>query len=238
MTPVMNTLHKLSSRLCVLFICLVICFTSNAQAQKEYTSISKNINPEAQGLYHDLSPQGDSLYLKAESIFYKVTFLNSLDRKVYNFNPPVLEAKIPLHDIIVGDYTVLIYKKDRIIVFHISRLLEIDKPSEVITTKDFQVNNEINIETPDITKINSNIGPVAEVNMNQIKINESPVLGIKELKKLKVDIRKNRLNLNVQELLADTGSKPYNLSSMDRNNVQSREDYRRNNLRPNGKPYY
>lgn len=201
-------------------------------AQKEYTTISKNINSEAQSLYHDLSPKGDSLYLGAESIFYKVTFLNSLDRKVYTFNPPVLKAKIPLHDIIVGDYTVMVYKKDRIIVFHISRLLEIAKPSEILKSNDVIIGSDITkINLPVIKKVKTRERAISKVASNEIKYEFDFKLSMAELKNSVSDT-----NIN-GEVLADNSPLPYNITSMNRKNMQSREDYRRENLRPNGKSY-
>lgn len=205
----------------------------NSHAQKQYTTISKNINPEAQNLYHDLSPQGDSLYLKAESIFYKVTFLNSLDRKVYTFNPPVLETKIPLNDIVVGDYTILVYKKDRIIAFHITRLLEIEKPSEMIVTKDISMSQDISFVKPILKKIVPRESGFSKIVHNEIRMDDTFELGMSDLK---VAVNDDTLNINAANSLGENRS--YNLSSMDRTNMQSREEYRRNNVRPNGKPYY
>jgi len=204
-----------------------------SHAQKQYTTISRNINPEAQNLYHDLSPQGDTLYLKAESIFYKVTFLNSLDRKVYTFNPPVLAAKIPLHEIIVGDYTILVYKKDRIIAFHITRLLEIEKPFEMIVSNDISVIEEMPFVKPILNKIIPRESGLSKIVHNEIKIDDTFELGMADLK---VAVNDDTLNLERSSLSGETS--PYNLSSLDRTNMQSREDYRRNNVRPNGKPYY
>lgn len=206
--------------------------TNIAQAQKQFTTISKNINPEAASLYHDLSPQGDSLYLKSESIFYKVTFLNSLDRKVYNFNPPVLEGKISLHDIIVGDYTVLVYKKDRIIVFHISRLLEINIPTEMIASKSISVSQNLPIISPMISQVKVKERARSKRISNGFTIDENFEVGLKELKVSVNDEKFNKLpTINASKLIA------YNLTNSDRKNMQSREDYRKNNLRPNGKPY-
>ena len=232
MTPVMNLLNKHTSKFRVSVIVLILTITTTSFAQNQYTSILKNINPEAQNLYHDLSPQGDTLYLKAESIFYKVKFLNSLDRKVFTFNPPVLEGKIPLHDIIVGDYTVLVYKKDRIIVFHISRLEEIEKPSELIASKDVSIRQEIAIEKPVLAKLNLKEKSVPRPVVNEIMINEKFELSMEELK-----VAVNDDNLKIKESDLHIKARAYNLSSLDRRNMQSREEYRRNNLRPNGKPY-
>jgi hypothetical protein len=234
MTPVMNLLNKSTAKfdVSVIVLILMMMITDRSHAQKQYTSILKNINPEAQNLYHDVSPKGDTLYLKAASIFYKVTFLNSLDRKVYTFNPPVLEGKIPLHDIIVGDYTVLVYKKDRIIVFHISRLEEIEKPSEMIASNDVFFSQEIAIVKPVHTKVQPKEKPAPKPVMNEIKIDDTLELSIEELK---VAVTDDYLNIN--ESMLQTKTRAYNLSSLYRTNMQSREEYRRNNLRPNGKPY-
>jgi hypothetical protein len=206
--------------------------TNKASAQEEYTTITKNINPEGQSLYHDLSPQGDSLYLKSESIFYKVTFLNSLDRKVYTFNPPVLEGKISLHDIIIGDYTVLVYKKDRIIVFHISRLKEIQTPFEMIASKNISINQENSIVKTVLPKVNVKEEYASKGRMNEIKMDENFELSMAELK---VAINDDNLNIGKSQLSREMTS--YNLSSLDRSNMETREEFRKNNLRPNGRPY-
>lgn len=230
MTPVMNLFYKTSARfhLSIILVILMTVISHSAQAQKEYTTISKNINPEAESLYHDLSPQGDSLYLKSESIFYKVTFLNSLDRKVYPFNPPVLEAKIPLHDIIVGDYTVLVYKKDRIIVFHITRVLEIEKPNEMIASSNL---NTIGVESI-LQKVDFKEKPQSKIVANEIKFDAEIKSEFKELKLAANDDNFSSTQNNINRKM-----QAYNITSMDRSNMQSREEYRRNNLRPNGKPY-
>ena len=230
----MNLFKTTTARLylSVIFLIVMTLITQKSQAQKEYTTISKNINPEAQELYHDLSPQGDSLYLKSESIFYKVTFLNSLDRKVYAFNPPVLEGKIPLHDIIVGDYTVLVYKKDRIIVFHITRVLEIEKPSDIIIKNDKLINHDIVGIESNLKKVELKGKAHSEVVANIIKFDDEMRAEIKEIKIAAIDDSFSSDQSNMSRKMQS-----YNITSVDRTNMQSREEYRRNNLRPNGKPY-
>lgn len=234
MTPVMNLVNKNTAKLylSVIVLILMTLISNMAHAQKEYTTISRNINPEAQNLYHELSPQGDSLYLKSESFFYKVTFLNSLDRKVYTFNPPVFEAKISLHDIIIGDYSVLVYKKDRIIVFHISRLLEIEKPSELIASKEISISQDMSITKPIVPKVNLKVKASSKFASNEIKMDDTFELSMEEMK---VAINDDNLNIDQSDLMGE--QRPYNLSNSDRTNMQSREDYRKNNLRPNGKSY-
>ncbi|MGJ8594175.1 MAG: hypothetical protein ACSHXF_16620 [Aquaticitalea sp.] len=231
----MNLLNKNTAKFyaSLFFLIVMTVISQRSQAQKQYTTISKNINPEAQNLYHDLSPQGDSLYLKAESIFYKVTFLNSLDRKVYTFNPPVVETSISLQDIIVGDYTVLVYKKDRIIVFHISRLLEIEPPIQLIASKEMSVSQEASIVSPVITKVNLKEKSASKVVTHEIKLEDNFELALEDLK---VAVNDDKLKIDKSDVLSHP--RPYNLSSPDRSNMESREAYRRNNLRPNGKPYY
>src|SRR5690606_5701396 len=203
------------------YLAIAICFFClKASAQKEYTTILKNINPEAQNLYHDLSPQGDTLYLGAESIFYKVTFLNSLDRKVYTFNPPVLTAKMPLHDIIVGDYTVLVYKKDRIIVFHIKRILEIEAPTDMVPSELRPLEESLIAKTIPDNEIYLN------GMMDAILHTDEMILAMKEA------------TIDIEASHKHDGMKAYGLSSLNREGMQSRAEYRLNNLRPNGKPYY
>jgi hypothetical protein len=69
--------------------------------------------------------------------------------------------------------------------------------------------------------------------LNEIKMDEKFEFGMDELK---VAVNDNKMNIGKSNMVGDT--RPYNLSSSDRKNMQSREDYRRNNLRPNGKPYF
>lgn len=222
-TQVMNLSNKITAKfyISVLLLIMVTVLANKANAQKQYTTILKNFNPEAQNLYHELSPQGDTLYLQAESIFYKVTFLNSLDKKVYRFNPPLLEAKISLHDIIVGDYTVLVYKKDRIIVFHIKRLLEIEVPDAMAPEAEIYANNNMNFDgvaTIGVPTENIQLAENVDVLSESIQLASNETVSA-ETSEFKVELR------------------GYNLSSMNRSGMQTREDYRRNNLRPNGKPY-
>lgn len=220
----MNLLNKITVKFYISVIILVAMtmIATRANAQKQYTTILKNFNPEAQNLYHELSPQGDTLFLKAESIFYKVTFLNSLDKKVYKFNPPLLEANIPLHDIIVGDYTVLVYKKDRIIVFHIKRLVEIEMPETRVPEMEIYAG------------IESGFGSVALANAPEQKNNQLIE---------NIDVLSESIQLASQENVGEglpelnMARRAYDLSSLDRTGMQTREEYRRSNLRPNGKPY-
>lgn len=205
---------------------MFVLLSTKIHAQKEYTTISKNINPDARGLYHDLSPQGDSLYLKYEDIFYKVTFLNNLDRQVYKYNPPVKDARISLHDIIVGDYTVLVYGKDRIIVFHISRLLEIEIPEELVAIKEMPL---AQLPTSNLNQIKTSLNEIA---MNQIKLES-----FKDFETDQTNVAINDDNLDVGEPTFINNIKDYNLSDVNREGMQTREEYRRNNVRPNGKPY-
>lgn len=225
----MNLLNKKTAKFYVSVIVLIVMtfLTNNIHAQTEYTTISKNINPDASALYHDLSPQGDSLYLKYESIFYKVTFLNSLDKKVYKYNPPVKEAKISLHDIIVGDYTVLVYGRDRIIVFHISRLLEIDKPENLVAIK------ELPLAALPVNSTNPESNSLENMAMNQINTDN-----ILDFENVEMKLAINDDNVSVGEPNFTNTIKAYNLTEMNRAGMQTRDDYRRNNLRPNGKPYF
>ncbi|MEO6346557.1 MAG: hypothetical protein ABIO60_01485 [Aquaticitalea sp.] len=225
----MNLVNKNTAKIHIFVIFLVVLtlLTNKVHAQKEYTTISKNINPDARALYHDLSANGDSLYLKYESIFYKVTFLNSLDRKVYKYNPPAKEAKISLHELIVGDYTVLIYGKDRIIVFHISRLLEIENLKELVVIKERPL---AQLMTAEISKIKTSLN---EITMNQIA-NDN----IMDYETDELNVALNDDNLNAVQPIYRNTIKFYNLSDVYREGMQTREDYRRNNLRPNGKLYH
>lgn len=201
-------------------------FGSNVSAQETYTTIRKNVNPLAYNLNHDLSSTQDSLLLENKFLFKRVRFISDQAEKVFDFKPAVKKAKIPLDELPLGNYTVMFYQADKIIVFQIDRILPFDithgLESDAIALNDDEVLSE------DINALNS-------ADFNRVEIDE--VKGLKmEYDTVSFDVAANDPDLDLENDM-DHYMKGYNISDIGRDNVQTRADYRRNNLRPNGKPY-
>ncbi len=280
MTPIMNKLTniELKVRTRHLLIIFLIFVSANALAQHTFTTIKKNFNPDAKNLFHDLSANGDSLIVKSEFLFTKIGFLNNGNRKIVDFHPPVFEAKIPVSQFPIGDYTVLVYETDRITVFKISRLMEFDDVE--LLNSDLAMNKE-HILQPDVAHesiehVGSDLKR-AGLNMveNTIAANNvddsdfvasgddegsSAILNKRILNRPKAKnsfTNSENTNLKVAESIAGKDGvasasknildssvainngvpKSYNISDLKRDYVQTREAYRKENLRPNGKPY-
>ncbi|WCO00816.1 hypothetical protein [Psychroserpens ponticola] len=206
-------------------VLFALFFSSNLSAQETYTTIRKNVNPLAFNLNHDLSSTQDSLLLENKFLFKRVRFISDKAEKVFDFKPAVKSAKVPLDELPLGKYTVMFYQADKIIVFQIERILPFDPlrgiESEVVAL------NEPEFLTDDV---------------NEVTLNDSELLS-DEFDG--VDLEYDTTNLNIATNGKDLEyeaeemyyKKSYNLSDADRDHVQTRAEYRRNNLRPNGKPY-
>ena len=103
-----------------IFLLLMSC---GVYAQKTYTTIKKNVNLTASNFTHQLTTTQDSLVLESDVPFNKVRFLNGNYKKSIEFSGGVYKSKIPLNDLPLGQYTVLFYDVNKIIVFRLARLL-------------------------------------------------------------------------------------------------------------------
>ena len=266
-----------------LLICLIcLAFTTMSFGQNPvYSTIAKNVNPDAKSLRHDLNASGDTLILKSDYMLYKVEFIGNYDLKVFEVKGSKKETKIDLSSVPVGEYTIAafqiersddIYQYQKTIIFRVSRLLPIDRLKEdfeeVIVDNDeveeeTQIASTIN-ESEDLsseelndvadkeakpailrkkrtpkprpekkTRVASNtektktIRPKKERVVREKKIVER----VKPVKKERFVTRKSRDT--------ETEYKSYNLTNGrgGRYAVQSRAEYRENNVRPNGEPY-
>jgi hypothetical protein len=186
-------------------------------AQEEtYTTIRKNINPLAFDLDHNLSNTQDSLLLENKLLFKKVRFLNKTTEKVFDFKPAVKSAKISLDELPLGKYIVMFYQADKIIVFQIDRLLPFDYVSDYDTDIAMNDLSDVDLDTD---------------------------IAMADIKDSNLDFDTASLSLATNgdkedfETFEGTISMTYNLSEPNRTKVQSRSQYRRTHLRPNGKPY-
>lgn len=211
-----------------LFVIVIFLLISNSKAfaqEETYTTIRKNVNPLAYELNHDLSDQQDSLLLENKYLFKKVRFVNKTTEKVFDFKPAVKSAKISLEELPLGKYTVMFYQADKIIVFQLDRLLPFDYTSPL----------ESDIAIADLEDT-----ALASLD-NAILVDDNDVASIStdfdlELDNLSSTLANNNSDKDY-EAFEEKVSLSYNLTEKDRSKVQSRAEYRRTNLRPNGKPY-
>ncbi len=203
---------------CVRLLLMSLFIIGNsAFAQDEiYTILHKNINRLAYDLNHELSASQDSLVLNNKHLFHRVRFLNTTTEKIFSFSPRVKQASVSLRDLPLGSYTVMFYQEDKIIVFQIERLLPYKEPPN-FRTKITAIPVEDSGVNDDIASVDSGIDVIAN-GLSSDRVQRT---------------RKNDKNYK----LRDGGYFSYNLTISDRLVVQSRAEYRRTHLRPNGKPY-
>jgi len=167
-------------------------------------------------LNHNLSDSQDSLLLENKHLFKKVRFINKTTEKVFDFKPAVKRAKISLAELPLGKYTVMFYQADKIIVFQIDRKLPFDYiPSEdtAVAVNDLE---DVDLDSD-----------VASTDVKEIDL---------ELDRVNTSLAKNNSDKDFVAF-EEKVSLTYNLSEPDRSKVQTRAEYRRTHLRPNGKPY-
>ncbi|MEM5565379.1 hypothetical protein WNY78_09695 [Psychroserpens sp. AS72] len=204
------------TRLCVIVIFLLMS-NSNAFAQEEiFTSIRKNINPLAYELDHNLSENQDSLLLESKYLFKKVRFISKTTEKVFDFKPAVKSAKITLEELPLGKYTVMFYQADKIIVFQVDRLLPFDYVSPLESDMAVAALADVVLEDDDIASITTDFDSEMDSAAASVA---------------------NKNTDKEYEAFEEKVNMSYNLSEKDRSKVQTRAEYRRTNLRPNGKPY-
>ena len=213
-----------------------------------YSTIAKNVNPDGLSLHHDLNPAGDTLHLKSEYNLYKVEFMGNKDSKVFMIEGAKNEAFIPLASVPVGEYTIAgfqiersddIHQYQKTIIFRVSRLLPIPTPieEEVVVA---EINPDIIEDIPVIEEETKLVNAETPEPSKNKKEKTQPKPRSRENKLVrKSRVRKSRTVETKEPKLDTTEYKTYNLSTLrgGRYVVQSRAEYRSQNLRPNGKPY-
>lgn len=208
-------------------VLFALFFNSSLSAQETYTTIRKNVNPLAYDLSHELSNTQDSLLLENKFLFKRVRFISDQAEKVFDFKPAVKSAKIPLDELPLGDYTVMFYQADKIIVFQIERLLPFN-PLSGIESDAIAMNDDVEILSED---------DIAITDAVSLSNDTSDIDGVElDYETTNLNVATKGADLNLENEM-EYFTKAYNISDPNRDNVQTRADYRRNNLRPNGKPY-
>lgn len=117
-----------------------------------YSKILRNVNPDAEKLYHDLNASKDSLELRHdEEKILRVQFLSHKgnDKKKYDYGKS--KVSVPLSNLGVGRYTVAIYiGNGQVIVHGLVRLLpiptkDIRKDAEDLRIAKLKTSEKINV---------------------------------------------------------------------------------------------
>lgn len=108
----------------LLFAALFV-LTFSVTAQEKFTLIHKNKNSSALGLKHDLNKVGDTILMTSDKSILRVSFLSHAQKETVMVDLDNKSAKIPLHHLAKGRYTIAVYREDMIIAFDIVRQKEI-----------------------------------------------------------------------------------------------------------------
>ena len=242
-------------------------FNSSYSQDIVYSAIFKNVNKTAESLTHYLNTSGDTLYLKSTFDLNRIEVIGDVGLREYAINDVTKDIRIPLNDLPLGDYTfavvhtegrddTYIYRKTS--VFKISRLLPIDSGlHRGLNTLDS--NNNLAVSNIPILDLSENkiikhfpkpVGLAQNADSKALQLDSKSLtvlsfdgtdamssMETKELLDAK-HLRTKKID-NILERSKPTYSKAYNLTDIryGNHNIQSRADYRRNNLRPNGRPY-
>ncbi|MFL0352257.1 hypothetical protein [Xanthomarina sp. GH4-25] len=254
-----------------IFMFLVVAFFNTSYSQEVvYSAIFKNVNKTAKSLNHYLNKSGDTLFLKSTFTLNKIEIIGDSGLKNFPVHDSTKELRIPLNDLPLGDYTIVvmhtegrddttIYRKS--IIFKVSRLVPIDfgmKNGMNQLQSNYNLaggqipildlsENKIIKDFPKPVGLASNLDEKEEINVDSNKLaSRETEKSIGSLSLINIDAsgKKNPLRGNIiSKSIKKHGNtieyKPYNLTDMRQGQyvIQSREDYRRNNLRPNGRRY-
>jgi len=194
----------------------LILFVLSFNLYTQESVLIPNTNVDAIELNHNLNRANDSLLLSSEFTIFKVEIFNSNFSKHFEISGTSVE--IPLQDIPLGRHSIAVFVNRKIIMLTLLR----DKPYALPKKK------PITIET-DSTESDT-------IRYKNI-INRKHIVYIEDVVNITYDtIRiksKNDIKFTTKEI-------PYDIST--KNNdfrviKQTREDFRKHNLRPNGLPF-
>ncbi|WP_158635201.1 hypothetical protein, partial [Formosa maritima] len=206
-----------------------------------YSAIFKNVNKTAKSLNHYLNTSGDTLFLKSTFNLNKIEVIGAFGLKEYAVNDSLKNIIIPLNDLPLGDYTIAVvhteghddtYVYRKTIIFKISRLLPIDLGMNDLASN--YSNSEIQIPILDLSenKIIKELPEPLDLASN-LEISGTTLISNSETL--------GSINVSENDIIKEKPLKlkVYNLTDIRyrNHNIQSRANYRRNNLRPNGKRY-
>lgn len=229
----------------VVLVFLFFAVYSSLYAQLDYSvrnELERNVNVLASGLKQDLSVSKDSLVLENDKLFSKIKFFNDSFEKTFYFKPALKKGKIALEELPLGNYTVMFYQVDKIIVFRVNRKSKFNNTIESVSNKplsDIAIKSDADYKQSVNPSLEMDVAETSDdiilIDDNSQKKNRS-----RRKNKLDFDYRKKRALAKAKQkqlLLTEEGMYPYDLTNTKRDHVQTREEYRRTHLRPNGKPY-
>ncbi|MCX7550572.1 hypothetical protein [Xanthomarina sp. F2636L] len=154
----------------------------------------------------------DDTYIYRKTIVFKISRLLPIDSNLMKGINPLRSN----NDLAIGNIPILDLSENKIIK-------DFPKPIGLASNDEVQ---SISLDSKSMTAISD-----AENSESLASIENKEVLDAKHLRTRKID--------NILERTKPAYYKAYNLTDIrsGNHNIQSRADYRRNNLRPNGKPY-
>lgn len=233
-------------------VIFLFAFCMVAAAQPPATKLNKNRNDKANGLNQSLNKIADTLFLTSDKDILRVNFLSHSTSEKLQVDVGSKNVNIPLYHFGKGRYTIAVYRQDKIIAFDINRIRDIIMPEGA---SDNLEESMLEASLSDKEKVKRGMKkPPAKKEVIAEKAPEKKVNEAREAKKKQIAEKKQKLAeqkkkklTKRQQLLEALKNKPkkqsttmtYNLSRKPNDTLvmQSRDEYRRNNLRPNGKPY-
>lgn len=124
----------------ILFIVLACVLSVVGYSQNgDYTKLDKNINDNNLGLEQRLSRNGDTLILKSKEQILRVNFLSYKNQETLSVDVVSHTVRIPLYHFGEGRYTVAVYNGPKIVVLGFNRLL----PLPISSDLDFDLEKSI-----------------------------------------------------------------------------------------------
>lgn len=173
--------------------------------------------------------------MKSDKQIYRISFLSHKQKESVEIDLGSLEANIPLYHFEEGRYTVAVYREDMIIAFDIVREKPISLPKDAVPDLEKSI---LLSSLPEEDLYKRNLKP-------RPKRDKDTVVAFKlDKEKREAESAKNTIAYNDREKVdnkkeIEKKEVKYNLSNInrDKSNEQSREEYRRTHLRPNGIKY-
>jgi len=212
-----------------LYTILLILSTFVINAQESI--LIPNTNIDAKELVHSLNKTNDSLVLNCDYIIYKVEIFNSEYMKIYEINKK--EIQLPLTELPLGRFSIAVFTNRKIIMINLLR----NKPYTISKP----VPRVIKDTTPKVIPKLVNERTVYDTIRYKNIINKKYTVIYEDIINETYDtIRNIQKSFKVKDTTITIRSIPYNISTK-RNDYrvikQTREDFRKYNLRPNGTPY-
>jgi hypothetical protein len=211
------------------------------------STLIPNTNIEATELIHHLNKTKDSLVLSSEFTIHKVEIFNSEFIKIFEVSGN--ELKIPLQEIPLGRQSIAVFVNRKIIMLTLLRKQPYKKiKTKPVPEKKNEIRDTLIMEIPPQVIVDTIFKPPK---YKEIITTEYDTMKVKNiLNKKHTYIIENVVNETFDTINIGTINKPkddviirkipYDVSTLNndfRVIKQTRDDFRKHNLRPNGTPY-